>query len=230
MEFKALIKNDGDFEVRGKLKISKDFFEKNIKNRVCDKVEIDGEDYWVLKKDDYYIIDKFECLEKLKENAIYDSLTGCYNKREILEFLKKFLNAYIRYNSFPFSVLMFDIDYFKKINDTYGHLAGDFVLKELAKLVKSLMRKSDLCGRFGGEEFIIILPETKLVGAMKFANRLKQAVENYHFEFNNTVIPVTISIGITGVGVNDSLQSILSRVDDALYEAKRKGRNRIEYR
>jgi diguanylate cyclase (GGDEF)-like protein len=109
-------------------------------------------------------------------------------------------------------------------------LAGDFVLKELAKLVKSLMRKSDLCGRFGGEEFIIILPETKLVGAMKFANRLKQAVENYHFEFNNTVIPVTISIGITGVGVNDSLQSILSRVDDALYEAKRKGRNRIEYR
>jgi diguanylate cyclase (GGDEF)-like protein len=92
------------------------------------------------------------------------------------------------------------------------------------------MRKSDFCGRFGGEEFIIILPETKLVGAMRFANRLKEAVENYDFNFNNVHIPVTISIGITSVGLNDSVESLLSRVDEALYEAKRKGRNRVEYR
>jgi diguanylate cyclase (GGDEF)-like protein len=228
--FKAVIKDGEDFKVYGELNISKEFFENYIKKRVCDEVEIDGKRYWVLRKGDYYIIDEFECLEELKENAIYDSLTNCYNKREILEILHKFLHAYIRYKNSPFSVLMFDIDHFKKINDTYGHLAGDFVLKELANLVKSLMRKSDFCGRFGGEEFIIILPETKLVGAMRFANRLKEAVENYDFNFNNVHIPVTISIGITSVGLNDSVESLLSRVDEALYEAKRKGRNRVEYR
>ena len=227
--FKAVI-NSEKFSISGELDISKEFFENVIKPRECDEVEINGEKYWVLKKGKYYIIDKFECIEKLKENAIYDALTGCYNKKEILEFLENYLSSYIRYKKSPFSVLMFDIDHFKKINDTYGHLAGDFVLKELARLVKSLMRKSDLCGRFGGEEFIIILPETKLVGAMRFANRLRESVEKHKFIFNNIQIPVTISIGITSAGFSDSVESLLSRVDDALYEAKRKGRNRVEYR
>ncbi|WP_457560294.1 GGDEF domain-containing protein [Caminibacter sp.] len=228
--FKSVIKDNGDgFEIEGDLEISKEDFEK-IKQSECSEIEINGEKYWVLKKGRYYIIDKFECLERLKENAIYDPLTGCYNKREIIEFLNKFLNSYVRYKSSPFSVLMFDIDHFKKINDTYGHLAGDFVLRELAKLVKSLMRKSDLCGRFGGEEFIIILPETKLVGAMRFANRLRETVEKYDFIFNKIKIPVTISIGITSASINDSVESLLSRVDEALYEAKKKGRNRVEYR
>jgi len=230
VRFKAIIKEGDSFEVEGDLNISKEFFENVIKKKVCDEIEIDGEKYWVLKKDDYYIIDKFECLKELRENAIYDALTKCYNKKQILEFLNKFLNSYLRYKNPYFSVAMFDIDHFKKINDTYGHLAGDFILRELAEVVREQMRKSDICGRFGGEEFLIILPETKVVGAMKFANRLKEAVENHEFIFNKVKIPVTISIGITGVSFNDSIESLLSRVDEALYEAKRKGRNRVEYR
>ena len=228
--FKAIIINEEEFNVIGELSISKDFFEENIKGKSCEEIEVENKKYWILKKENIYIIDEFVCLKELKINAIYDNLTNCYNKKEILEFLNKFLSMFLRYHTSPFSTIMFDIDYFKKINDTYGHIAGDFVLKELALLVKSLMRKSDLCGRFGGEEFILILPETKLVGAMKFASRLKDEVEKYEFVFNNKKIPITISIGITSVGLSDSVESLLSRVDGALYEAKRKGRNRIEYR
>jgi len=126
--------------------------------------------------------------------------------------------------------MMLDIDHFKKINDTYGHLAGDFVLKEIAKIVKNLIRKSDICGRFGGEEFVILLPNTKLSGAMKLAERIRETIQNHTFDFNGKKINVTVSIGITSVGVNDSYESLISRADEALYEAKEKGRNRIEYR
>ena len=126
--------------------------------------------------------------------------------------------------------MMLDIDHFKKINDTYGHLAGDFVLKEIAKIIKDSIRKSDICGRFGGEEFVIVLPNTKLSGAMKLAERIRETIQNHTFDFNGKKINVTVSIGITSVGVNDSYESLISRADEALYEAKEKGRNRIEYR
>ena len=232
--FNAIICNSENFKVEGNLDIDKSFFEKNIKNKNCDKIIINGEDFWVFKKDNFYIIDKFTCLnEKIEEyekNAIYDGLTGCYNKREIVEFLNKFLHNYIRYKKDPFSLLMLDIDHFKKINDTYGHLAGDMALKEMANIIRNLIRKSDLCGRFGGEEFLVILPNTKIAGALKLANRIKDAIENHSFKFKNREIKFTISIGITAVGINDDYNSLMSRVDEALYEAKNKGRNRIEYR
>jgi diguanylate cyclase (GGDEF)-like protein len=232
--FDAIIKDDGNFSLDGELKIDKEFFEKNIKNKQCEKVKINGEDYWVFKKGDYYIIDKLKCLdekiEKFEKEAIYDGLTGCYNKREIVEFLKKLLHNYLRYKKEPFSVLMLDIDFFKKINDTYGHLAGDMALKEMAHIILNLIRKSDLCGRFGGEEFLIILPNTKIAGALKLANRIKDTIENHSFKFKNQDIKFTVSIGITAVGLNDDYNSLISRVDEALYEAKNKGRNRIEYR
>ena len=104
------------------------------------------------------------------------------------------------------------------------------VLKEIAKIVKNLIRKSDICGRFGGEEFVILLPNTKLSGAMKLAERIRETIQNHIFDFNGKKINVTVSIGITSVGVNDSYESLISRADEALYEAKEKGRNRIEYR
>jgi diguanylate cyclase (GGDEF)-like protein len=209
-------------------------FEEKIKNIECGKVEINGQNYWVIRKGNFYFIDRLECLSKfiedIEKKAIYDGLTNCYNKREIQEFIKKFLFNYLRYKNDFFTIMMLDLDHFKKINDTYGHLAGDYVLKEVAKIIKNSIRKSDICGRFGGEEFVILLPNTKLSGAMKLAERIRQTIENHNFIFNGKKINVTVSIGITSVGINDSYESLIDRADEALYEAKQKGRNRVEYR
>jgi len=194
----------------------------------------ENNEYLVFKEGNEYCISKSECfldyIKNLKEYAILDPLTGVYNKRQILNFLEKFLANFVRYKKDPFSIMMLDIDYFKKINDTYGHLAGDFVLKEFVKIIKNKIRSSDILGRFGGEEFILILPNTKVSGALKLAMRIKDEVENYVFEYAQENIKVTTSIGITSVSLNDSVESLLERVDEALYDAKRKGRNRIEYR
>jgi len=194
----------------------------------------ENNEYLVFKEGNEYCISKSKCfldyIKNLKENAILDPLTGVYNKRQILNFLEKFLANFVRYKKDPFSIMMLDIDYFKKINDTYGHLAGDFVLKEFVKIIKNKIRSSDILGRFGGEEFILILPNTKVSGALKLAMRIKDEVENYVFEYGKENIKVTTSIGITSVSLNDSVESLLERVDEALYDAKRKGRNRIEYR
>jgi len=125
---------------------------------------------------------------------------------------------------------MFDIDFFKKINDTYGHLAGDYVLVELAQLVKLLLRNSDICGRFGGEEFLIVLPETKVAGAMKLAKRINNACKDHHFIYGQKNIEVRISAGVTAPTQSDSVASLIERCDDALYDAKENGRDRVEYR
>ena len=233
--FDAVIKLNDKPEIISKIDgLDEKLFEEKIKDIECGKVEINGEVYWVIKKGNVYILDKLECLsefmKEIEKKAIYDGLTNCYNKRETEEFIKKFLYNYLRYKNDFFTIMMLDIDHFKKINDTYGHLAGDFVLKEIAKIVKNLIRKSDICGRFGGEEFVILLPNTKLSGAMKLAERIRETIQNHTFDFNGKKINVTVSIGITSVGVNDSYESLISRADEALYEAKEKGRNRIEYR
>lgn len=168
-------------------------------------------------------------LKKLTEKSRIDSLTNCYNKAEILSQIERFLLLFLRHKD-PFSLIMYDIDYFKKINDTYGHLAGDYVLIKLSNIVKSLLRKSDICGRFGGEEFIIILPKTKVAGALKLANRIREACQKYSFEYNGKKIDVTISLGVTTANINDSVASLIERCDKALYDAKKNGRNRVEYR
>jgi diguanylate cyclase (GGDEF)-like protein len=233
--FEAVIFEGDNLKIQSKNpKIDENFFYEVIKPLGCGKVVVDNEEFWVLKKDNVYIVDKFECLNDLIKNyekkAIYDALTECYNKKESEEFIKKFLYNYLRYKKSPFSIMMIDIDFFKKINDTYGHLAGDFILKNVADRVKGVIRKSDICGRFGGEEFVVILPNTKISGAMKLANRIKESIEKEEFEFNGKKINLTVSIGITSAGINDSYESLISRADEALYEAKNKGRNRIEYR
>jgi two-component system cell cycle response regulator len=217
-----------------------DWFSKHYKNYIpiFGNIIVNNNKYWIERKKikDYivYIIEELKyvdlLLDEIEKKAIIDSLTGAYNKREILEQLKRHLMIYLRYLKNSFSIIMFDIDFFKKVNDTYGHLAGDFVLKELSVLTKSLIRESDIFGRFGGEEFIIILPETKIVGAMKLAERLTETIEKHDFMFDNEKIPVTISLGVTSVTRTDSVESLLDRCDVALYEAKKNGRNRVEYR
>ena len=232
MEVKGIIIQEGD-DVKIKTELpflNKKYFEENIKDKDYAKLEENNKHYWAIKSNNKYIVDRCDGLDKLVKNlenaAIYDPLTNCYNKKEVEVLLDKFLKESLRYNK-PLSIMMLDIDFFKKVNDTYGHLAGDYVLKEVANIIKSTIRSSDVCGRFGGEEFIVILPDTKLNGAMKLAERIRNNIQNHKFIFQNQEIPVTISIGITSASKNDSLFSLIERADNALYEAKENGRDQV---
>lgn len=164
--------------------------------------------------------------EAIHEMAIKDGLTNVHNKRYLLETLEREIPRALRHHR-PLSVLLFDIDFFKKINDTYGHLAGDYVLKELATLVKHRLRPDDVFGRYGGEEFCSILPETPLVGAGHIAEDLRRRVEAKRFVFEGETIPVTISLGAAELCAGQDVTSFLKAADDKLYEAKRGGRNRV---
>ena len=124
--------------------------------------------------------------------------------------------------------MMFDIDHFKKINDHHGHLAGDFVLKELSRIVQGRIRRDEVFARYGGEEFAIVLPETNLEGARALADGLREKIESSRFVFQGDNIPVTISIGVATLAETDKTSMDLIRSADAkLYEAKRGGRNKV---
>jgi len=168
-------------------------------------------------------------LESSKNNSLFDSLTGCYTKKELQEFIAQYLAQFLRYKKEKFSIIMFDIDFFKRINDTHGHLCGDHILKELASLVKETLRTADICARFGGEEFVIVLQNTNIAGALKLAERIRQKIQKHIFTCKNTDLSITISLGVTSVGMTDSYYSLIERVDKALYLAKNKGRNLVEY-
>jgi diguanylate cyclase (GGDEF)-like protein len=121
---------------------------------------------------------------------------------------------------------MFDIDHFKKVNDSFGHLAGDYVLKHLAQTVKTRIRREDCFARYGGEEFAIVLPEIDGLNAKPFAEKIRQLVEATDFKFENTSMPVTISMGVATLDLESTdAQALIKRADDRLYEAKSSGRN-----
>lgn len=156
-----------------------------------------------------------------------DSLTGIYNRKFLENQLQNELKRFKR-GLRPFSLIMFDIDFFKKINDTYGHLCGDFVLKSLTSIVLSTIRATDTLARYGGEEFFCVLPETEIDNAIHFAEMLRKVVENKTFTFQDITIQLTISLGVTAM--NEEIKSsevLLKKADDALYEAKRTGRNKV---
>ncbi|MGE5658818.1 MAG: GGDEF domain-containing protein [Actinomycetota bacterium] len=170
--------------------------------------------------------------EQYRRQAITDALTGISNRRYILEEGKKaFLRA--QHYGHPLSVLMFDIDHFKHINDTYGHQTGDITLCLLAGLCQQLIRKTDLLGRMGGEEFLMILPNTPLADAICLAERLRQVVENTVIASddcspNRSSFSITISIGIATYSQDlPSMEALLADADLALYQAKTSGRNRV---
>jgi len=204
---------------------------------IFNTIEIKGVQYLVKRrriKD--YILYHFEennyyisIIETIKKQGSIDELTGAYNKKEFESIFNKYLSSSQRYENITFTTIMFDLDHFKNVNDTYGHLAGDYVLKTLSLLVMEELRDSDIFARVGGEEFMILLPQTKLHGALKAAQKIRISIDEYTFIFNNDIIPVTISAGITSIIKNDTYFSILDRVDKALYKAKNDGRNRVEY-
>jgi two-component system cell cycle response regulator len=165
--------------------------------------------------------------EEIYRMTIIDGLTQVHVKRYLLEALEKELMR-ARRHARDLSFLMLDIDHFKKINDVHGHLAGDYVLKEVARIIQQRIRRDEVVARYGGEEFAIILPETTLEGAFALADGLREKIEQSRFVFQSETIRVTISIG--GALLQESertSQDLIKRADEKLYEAKRAGRNRV---
>jgi two-component system, cell cycle response regulator len=165
--------------------------------------------------------------EEIYRMTIIDGLTGAYVKRYLLEALEKEIIR-ARRHARDLSFMMFDIDHFKKINDYHGHLAGDFVLKELARIVQGRIRRDEVFARYGGEEFAIILPETNIEGARALAEGLREKVELSRFVFQGEQISVTISIGVAALLEQDrTSMDLIKNADTKLYDAKRSGRNRV---
>jgi two-component system cell cycle response regulator len=165
--------------------------------------------------------------EEIYRMTIVDGLTQIHNKRYFLEFLEREMGRCHRYAR-SLSLLIFDIDHFKPINDTHGHLAGDYVLRELSTTVKSRVRKEECFARYGGEEFAIVMPEAGSDNARKFADKIRKLVEDKPFSFENKDIPVTISVGVADMTqeMTEPLQFI-KLADQNLYKAKKGGRNRV---
>jgi diguanylate cyclase (GGDEF)-like protein len=165
--------------------------------------------------------------EEIYRLTTIDGLTQIFNKRYFLENLEREIARSQRYRR-SLSLVMFDIDHFKRINDSFGHLAGDYVLKMLASTVKSRIRREDLFARYGGEEFAIVLPEIDGDNSRAFAEKIRQIVEKQDFRFENTKIKVTISMGVASIDEElTDASTLIKRSDERLYEAKSGGRNRV---
>ena len=166
--------------------------------------------------------------ERAEALARRDELTGLNNRRAFYSDGEQLLNQTKRY-AHPFSLIMLDVDLFKRINDTYGHAAGDDVLVALANTLKAQVREVDIIGRLGGEEFAMILPETMLTDALAMAERLRVEIENIKVRSAKGDISITASFGLSIYNQKQkSLEDIINKADDALYQAKRNGRNRVE--
>ncbi len=215
-----------------------DSLQHNEKQAILDKwisVKYDrGFDYGLLWKvlglfalaGAFFTYRHFELLKhnrQLQELSVTDNLTGLYNRLKIDRVLQTQLDLYNRYK-IPFCLLMLDIDHFKELNDNMGHQYGDNALVMLSNILKKEMRSSDIAGRWGGEEFMMILPGTQLSGGVDFAEKLRKSVESLHLQ----PCAMTVSIGVTEVGPSDFINIIVKRADDALYLAKENGRNRVE--
>ncbi len=165
--------------------------------------------------------------EEIYRLMTVDGLTEVHNKRYFHEMLEREASRSQRYER-QFAIILFDIDHFKKVNDTFGHLAGDAVLRQLGGIVKTRVRRDDTIARIGGEEFGVLLPEVGLDGGVEVARKLRAAVEEAKFEFEGPVMEVTISAGVAEwkPGIADA-QELVKVADEKLYEAKRTGRNRV---
>ncbi len=193
-------------------------------------IEKDGEEYLFLvnateyyENDKVYFIAVFENITELQKVAYTNHLTKLMNRVKIDEMLERCTNNYKRYKNI-YSIILLDIDHFKLVNDTYGHLVGDDILKYIAIILRENTRNVDLVGRWGGEEFLIISRETDINGAFVLAEKIRKNVASYEFEIAKNQ---TISLGVAQIKENEKIDELLKRADDALYEAKERGRNRV---
>ncbi|SHM36753.1 PAS domain S-box-containing protein/diguanylate cyclase (GGDEF) domain-containing protein [Caldanaerovirga acetigignens] len=203
-------------------------FEFETKRRDGSSIEVELSLSTVIINGKWHAIAIFRDITERKKNerllflqAITDPLTGIYNRRYIIQMIENEVLRFKRTGK-PFSLIIFDLDHFKKINDTFGHAAGDMTLKKIADVIKKRIRKTDILGRWGGEEFIILLPETSIENATSLANELKDKLEGVIFP---KIGRITASFGVTSSRSEDDVDSIISRADELLYKGKAAGRN-----
>lgn len=161
----------------------------------------------------------------LEQLATVDKLTSLFNRVKFEQKLKDEMSRVQRYKSEPFSVVLFDVDNFKHINDTYGHITGDIVLQRIAGVVKNTVRTTDLACRWGGEEFIVIYPLTNIAQAAEASEKIRKQINELTFD---SIKNVSCSFGVAQFDVDDTMQSLLARADQAMYKAKKSGKNRVE--
>ena len=168
-----------------------------------------------------------EANQKLQETSDRDGLTGLYNRRYSEDFLSREYERAFRYNH-PLGVIITDIDFFKRINDEHGHLAGDEVLRQVSSRLAGGLRKPDVVGRYGGEEFLIVLPETDASGAYQVAERLRRSICDQVIQFENKSLKVSISLGVSQLSrACSGYENLILRADRALYVSKASGRNQV---
>lgn len=167
--------------------------------------------------------------EEIYRLTIIDALTQAHNRRALLEFLDRELVRSQRHGR-PVALILLDIDHFKSINDQFGHLAGDFALRELAQLIRSVVRREDLFARYGGEEFALVLVETGLPQAAEVAERIRRTIEGHVFRYEDSEFRLTVSIGVAATPGGEELTTteMIRRADEKLYQAKHSGRNRVQ--
>lgn len=203
----------------------------DIPSNVLDEIQLNIQN--IIESFDIPDDNKMEVIKKInfmysqtKQLTITDPLTKLFNRRHFeVEFEREFKRAK-RYNN-PLSIAIADIDFFKHINDNYGHSCGDYVLKEIGYILTTNFRQTDLIFRYGGEEFVIILTETSGDNALIPLERLRKAVENHCFKYNNQEIKVTLSIGVSAKLELETAQDMFDDADKILYNAKNHGRNQI---
>lgn len=215
--------DDGVFTCKSGFMMPVSFVCRNIlKDNTMDGAVIAFRDITVQKKH----LQSLEAInELLEKQATTDALTGIFNRMKFNKSLANEIKRAERYNT-PFSLIIFDIDHFKQVNDTYGHLAGDNVLKHIAKLVTANLRQIDIFARWGGEEFVIQTPDTPLDGAIRLAEKLRSEIEGYDFSEPKMV---TTSFGVATFRNEDNDITLVNRADEALYRAKEGGRNQVAY-
>jgi diguanylate cyclase (GGDEF)-like protein len=182
----------------------------------------------LMTKKFYYMKERLdERFEAITQLSLTDPLTQIKNRRAFFELGDDYLRLASRY-SHSLSLFILDIDFFKNVNDTYGHIVGDEILKHLVNTIAISLRQTDLFARFGGEEFIVLLPETNLNNAMGVAENIRLLVENTPYESDDLHIPITISIGVNEFTDDKNILELIDSADKALYRAKKNGRNRVE--
>lgn len=174
--------------------------------------------------------DKDRLIEQLEKLSLHDGLTDVYNRKYLEDYLEKSFEECRRYGM-ALSVIITDIDHFKRVNDTYGHQVGDEVLKKFVKRINDNIRKADVLARYGGEEFVIVMKNTEVEGAITLAEKLREIIQNCPFEVDGYKIELTASFGIACMNNNNYANStqLIRDADMCLYKAKNSGRNRVEY-